>query len=61
MYSSIGTKKYGAMTDDQFKQLLETMTAGLDPFKTEVTFAITTGQANIEKLIDYSTSKGIKL
>ena len=61
MFSSIRTKKYGAITDDLLKQLLETMTVGLDPFKTVVPFARSTRQSKIENLIDYSTSKGIKL
>ena len=58
-YSRV-TNQCVAMTDDQFKEILETMTAWLNLVKPEATFTITPGQANIEKLIDYSTYTGIK-
>ena len=61
MASSRVTKQSGFVTKDQFQQLLETMTAGLNPVKPASTFEITPGQYIIEKLIDYSMSTGLKL
>ena len=51
MESSRGTQKSGAMKEDQFQQLLENRTEGLDPVKPATNFSITPGQASIEKVI----------
>ena len=61
MEYSRGTNKSGAMTDDKFKQLLATITTGLNPFKLEATFTITLGKSSIEEVIEYSKATGIKL
>ena len=47
------------MTEDQLQQLLITIVAGLNTVKASATFAITLGQASIDKVIDYSISTGI--
>ena len=49
MASSIGTKQYGSMTDYQFKELLDTITAVLGPVKSAATFYRTPWQASTEK------------
>ena len=56
-----GSKQYAAMMDGQFKKLLETMMEELNPVKPASTFETTPGQASIEKLIEQSKAKGIKL
>ena len=48
------------MKDDQFKELLETMTAGLNTVKPEATFARALGKSSIEEVIDYLTATGLK-
>ena len=49
------------MMEYQFQQLLETMKAGLNPFKSEATFARPPGKGSTEKGMDYAIAKGIKL
>ena len=55
------TNQSGGITDNQFKELLETVTSGLNPVKIAAKFSRTPRQASIEKLIYYSTATGIKL
>ena len=52
MASSRVTKQSGFVTKDQFQQLLETMTAGLNPVKLAVTFAMSPGKVSILKGVD---------
>ena len=52
MVYSIITKQSGAMMCDQFQQLLSTMTAGLNPVKLAVTFAMSPGKVSILKGVD---------
>ena len=61
MSYSRGTKKSGAIMEDQFQQLLVTITEGLNPFKPAATFARIPGQDRIGNFIYYSTATGIKL
>ena len=61
MKSSRSINQSRAIMDDQFKELLATMTSGLNPVKPEDTISRTPGQDSIEIFIDYSTATGIKL
>ena len=49
------------MEEEQLLKILETMPAGLNPVKLSAKFTRTPGQANIEKVIYYSTVMGINL
>ena len=52
MEYSRGANQSGAMTEDQFKELLVTMMSGLKPVKSAATFSRTPVQDIIKRVID---------